>query len=101
MKILVVGGAGYIGSHMVRMLLDEKIDTIVFDNLSTGHNELIPREAIFAKGDLRRESDIQKVLKEYPVDAVMHFAASSIVPESVSNPMKYYENNVVAWEKEC
>ncbi len=96
MKILVVGGAGYIGSHIVRMLLDEKFDTMVFDNLSTGHNEFVPREVTFIKGDLRRESDIQKVLKEYTIDAVMHFAASSIVPESMSNPLKYYENNVLA-----
>lgn len=96
MKILVVGGAGYIGSHMVRMLLDDKFDTMVFDNLSTGHNEFVPQEATFVKGDLRDESDIQNVFKKYTVDAVMHFAASSIVPESVSNPMKYYENNVVA-----
>lgn len=96
MRVLVVGGAGYIGSHMVQTLLKEKIDTIVFDNLSTGYSEFIPEGVPFIKGDLRSESDIQNVFKEYAIDVVMHFAASSIVPESVSNPLKYYENNVLA-----
>jgi UDP-glucose 4-epimerase len=96
MSILVIGGAGYIGSHMVRTLLEEKYDTIVFDNVSTGYREFIPEGVPFIKGDLRNESDIQSVFREHPVDAVMHFAASSIVPESMSNPLKYYRNNVLA-----
>lgn len=96
MNILVIGGAGYIGSHMVRTLLEEKYDTVVFDNLSTGYREFVPEGIPFFKGDLRNESDIQRVFMEYSIDAVMHFAASSIVPESMSNPLKYYHNNVLA-----
>ena len=95
-NILVVGGAGYIGSHMVRALLDEKYNPIVFDNLSTGHREFVPEEATFIQGDLRNIQDVRKSFERYPVNAVMHFAASSLVPESMSNPLKYYGNNVSA-----
>lgn len=97
-NILVIGGAGYIGSHMVRALLGEKHNPIVFDNLSTGHKEFVPEGAIFIQGDLRNIQDVNKALERYSVsvDAVMHFAASSIVPESMCNPLKYYENNVSA-----
>jgi UDP-glucose 4-epimerase len=93
-NILVTGGAGYIGSHMVRMLLEEKLNPIVFDNLCTGHRSFIPRGVPFVRGDLRNEKDIAKVFKKFKIDAVMHFAASLVVPESVSNPIKYFENNV-------
>lgn len=92
--ILVTGGAGYIGSHMVRMLLEEGFQPVVFDNLSTGHREFVPLEVPFAQGDLREHGTIEKVFEEYPIDAVMHFAAFSIVPESVKEPARYYENNV-------
>jgi len=97
-NILVIGGAGYIGSHMVGALLDEKHNPIVFDNLSTGHKEFVPEGAIFIQGDLRNIQDVNKALERYSVsvDAVMHFAASSIVSESMCNPLKYYENNVSA-----
>jgi UDP-glucose 4-epimerase len=102
-NILVIGGAGYIGSHMVRALLDEKHNPIVFDNLSTGHKGFIPEEAIFIQADLRNIQDVSKALERYSVDAVMHFAASSIVPESMSNPLKYYEGckggEGCVWEK--
>ena len=95
-NILVVGGAGYIGSHMVRALLKANYRPILFDNLSTGHREFIPRGADFIKGDLRNPADIEKVFRKYKIDAVMHFAAYAVVPESVSDPIKYYENNVSA-----
>jgi len=95
-NILVTGGAGYIGSHMVCTLLNEEYTPIVFDNLSTGYRESIPEEVTFIKGDLRKESDIRQVFDRYPIDTVMHFAASIVVPESVSNPIEYYENNVLA-----
>ena len=72
MKALVIGGAGYIGSHMVRTLLEEKFDAGVFDNASTGYREFIPVGTPFIKGDLRNESDIRKVFREYAIDAVMH-----------------------------
>lgn len=93
-NILVTGGAGYIGSHMVRMLLDEGLKPIVFDNLCTGHRSFVPRTVPFVRGDLQYEKDIAKVFTKFKVDAVLHFAASLVVPESVSNPIKYYDNNV-------
>ena len=95
-NILVAGGAGYIGSHMVRALLKAGYQPIIFDNLSTGHREFIPKGVAFVEGDLREPSDIVGVFKKYPIDAVMHFAAYAVVPESVSDPLKYYENNVSA-----
>jgi len=94
-QILVVGGAGYIGAHMVHRLVDGGYKVIVLDNLSTGRRDFVPKQAIFVKGDLRRPKDIEKVFDKYNIDAVMHFAAAISVPESVSNPLKYYENNIV------
>ena len=96
MNVLVVGGAGYIGSHMMRMLTGAKHTPIVFDNLSTGHKELLPKRADFFKGDLKNIKDIDSVFKKYKIGAVMHFAASALVGESVKDPLKYYENNVSA-----
>src|SRR3954464_5248756 len=93
--ILVVGGAGYIGSHLVKELV-EKEEVIVLDNLSTGHREAIDSRAIFVKGDLGNEEDLQMIFSSYPIKAVMHFAAFSLVGESVVDPLKYYQNNVGA-----
>lgn len=93
--ILVVGGAGYIGSHLVKELV-EKEDVIVLDNLSTGHREAVDSRAIFVKGNLGDEEDLQMIFSSYPVDAVMHFAANSLVGESVVDPLKYYQNNVAS-----
>ncbi|MBM7654394.1 UDP-glucose 4-epimerase GalE [Neobacillus cucumis] len=93
--ILVVGGAGYIGSHLVKELV-EKEDVVVLDNLSTGHREAIDKRAIFVRGDLGNEEDLQMVFRSYPIKAVMHFAAFSLVGESVVDPLKYYENNVAS-----
>lgn len=95
-KILVVGGAGYIGSHMVRTLLENKFQPIVFDNLSTGHRSFIPKKTPFIQGDLRNKKEILNALKIYNIETVMYFAASIVVSESVKNPLKYYENNVSA-----
>lgn len=95
-KILVAGGAGYIGSHMVRLLQDEGYSPLIFDNLSTGHRSFIPKGIKLYKGDLRKYSDIEKALKKEPVDIVMYFAASIVTSESVENPIKYYENNVLS-----
>ncbi len=94
--ILVAGGAGYIGSHMVRLLLKEGYQPVVFDNLATGHKDFIPKGCPFFKGDLKIKKDIDRCFKKYPIDTVMYFAASLVVPESVANPLKYYENNVSA-----
>ena len=93
--ILVVGGAGYIGSHLVKELV-EKEEVVVLDNLSTGHREAIDSRAVFVEGDLGNEEDLQIIFSSYPIKAVMHFAANSLVGESVIDPMKYYENNVAS-----
>ncbi len=92
--ILVTGGAGYIGSHMVRVLLEAGFQPVIFDNLSTGHREFIPAGVPFVRGDLRKPQDIRKAFQKHKIDAVIHFAALIVVPESVSEPLKYYENNV-------
>jgi len=94
--ILVVGGAGYIGSHAVKMLLDQDFEVVVLDSLSTGHKQAVDPRATFVKGDLGDENDLAKVFATYPIQAVMHFAANSLVGESVIDPLKYYQNNVAA-----
>jgi UDP-glucose 4-epimerase len=92
--ILVTGGAGYIGGHMAGMLVESGFKVVVFDNLSTGVRPWIHKGAKFVKGDLLNIYDCRKVFKKYPVGAVMHFAAKIVVPESVSQPIMYYRNNV-------
>ncbi|MGG0237355.1 UDP-glucose 4-epimerase GalE [Bacillus rhizoplanae] len=94
--ILVVGGAGYIGSHTVKQLLDKNFEVVVLDNLSTGHRESVDKRALLEIGDLSNAADLDRVFGKYSIDAVMHFAANSLVGESVSNPLKYYKNNVTA-----
>ncbi|MGL5041624.1 MAG: UDP-glucose 4-epimerase GalE [Culicoidibacterales bacterium] len=94
MKILVVGGAGYIGSHTVYELLRANHEVIVFDNLSTGNKAAIPEGVLFIKGDLCNKIDLDAVFTTHKIDAVMHFAAKLIVPESVSDPITYFTNNV-------
>jgi UDP-glucose 4-epimerase len=93
--ILVVGGAGYIGSHLVKELV-EKEKVMVLDNLSTGHREAVDHRALFVEGNLGNERDLEMIFKSYPIKAVMHFAAFSLVGESVVDPQKYYENNVTS-----
>lgn len=92
--ILVVGGAGYIGSHLVKELVNDH-EVIVLDNLSTGHEESVDEKAIFIYGDLCEQATMEEIFSSFPIQAVMHFAASSLVGESVVNPQKYYENNVI------
>ncbi|MCP1126030.1 UDP-glucose 4-epimerase GalE [Bacillus sp. 3103sda1] len=94
--ILVVGGAGYIGSHTVKQLLDKNFEVVVLDNLSTGHRESVDKRALLEIGDLSNAADLDRVFGKYSIDAVMHFAANSLVGESVLNPLKYYKNNVTA-----
>lgn len=91
--ILVVGGTGYIGSHMVMDLLRAGYPVVTLDNLSRGHRELLPG-GDFIEGDLGNPDDLRKVFTSYPVKAVMHFAAHSQVGESVEQPLMYYRNNV-------
>jgi UDP-glucose 4-epimerase len=93
--ILVVGGAGYIGSHLVEELVKTN-EVVVLDNLSTGHQNAVDPSAVFFKGDLGNEGDLEAVFSQYPIKAVMHFAANSLVGESVVDPLKYYENNVAS-----
>jgi len=95
MKILVPGGAGYIGSHTVYELINQKHQVIVIDNLETGHLEAVHPDATFYMGDIRDQKFLKEVLdKETGIDAVIHFAANSLVGESMTNPLKYYDNNV-------
>src|SRR5450432_4724991 len=96
MKIFVVGGAGYIGSICVELLLDEGHEVVVFDNLTEGHRLSVDERAAFIGGDLSRRGEISRALKETKPDAVMHFAANALVGESMENPSKYFRNNVCA-----
>ncbi|MEA1987690.1 MAG: UDP-glucose 4-epimerase GalE [Pseudomonadota bacterium] len=92
-KILVVGGAGYIGSHMVKMLSKAGHDVIVLDNLSTGFREMVKYGKLVI-GDLADINLLETLFREHQFDGVMHFAANSLVGESMTNPAKYYRNNV-------
>ncbi len=92
-KILVCGGAGYIGSHINKMLNEQGYETVVFDNLVYGHKEAVKWGELIV-GDLCNVSDINSVFDKYDIDAVFHFAAYAYVGESVENPEKYYYNNV-------
>lgn len=94
MKIMVVGGAGYIGSVTVEQLLKAGHEVVVFDSLLKGHREAVPPEATFFQGDMANQADLTRAFETHPVDAVMHFAALSLVGESVSHPSKYFINNV-------
>ncbi len=93
MAILVCGGAGYIGSHVNKMLSRMGYETVVFDNLVYGHREAV-KWGTFVKGDLKNPDEIEAVFEKYPIEAVMHFAAYAYVGESVTDPEKYYFNNV-------
>lgn len=95
MKVLVVGGAGYIGSHMVRMLDRNGHQVIVLDNLSTGFAPAVTAGELII-GDMADRSLTEQILGDHHIDAVMHFAACALVGESVADPAKYYQNNVVA-----
>lgn len=95
MKILVLGGAGYIGSHTVYELIAAGEKVVIVDNLETGHREAVHPDAVFYQGDLRDRAFVDRVLDaESDIDAVIHFAANSLVGESMTNPLKYYDNNL-------
>lgn len=93
-KILIVGGAGYIGSHNVRMFLDKGFEVVVVDNLNTGHTKALDKRAIFYKEDIRNKDKMVEILKKEKVDAVVHFAALSLVGVSMKDPLAYFDNNV-------
>jgi UDP-glucose 4-epimerase len=93
-KILVVGGAGYIGSICAELLLDEGHDVAIFDDLSEGHRAAVDSRATFFEGSLADIAKIRLALSEFAPEAVMHFAASALVVESMQNPSKYFRNNI-------
>src|SRR2546426_292072 len=94
MKIFVAGGAGYIGSVCAELLLDEKHEVFIFDNLTEGHRRAVDSRACLIEGDLGDRAKISAALREARPDAVMHFAASALVNESMQNPSKYFRNNI-------
>ncbi|HEY0084931.1 MAG TPA: UDP-glucose 4-epimerase GalE [Allosphingosinicella sp.] len=93
--VLVTGGAGYIGSHAVLALLDAGWPVVVIDNLTTGFRWAVPKEALFVQGDIADQALLARIIGEQGIQAIIHFAGSIVVPESVENPLKYYENNTV------
>jgi UDP-glucose 4-epimerase len=93
--VLVTGGAGYIGSHAVLALLDAGWPVVVIDNLVTGFRWAVPERAIFAEGDIADQALLARLIEQHGIGAIIHFAGSIVVPESVENPLKYYENNTV------
>jgi UDP-glucose 4-epimerase len=93
MAILVTGGAGYIGSNMVLALLDAGREVVVIDDLSAGFREAVPAAAAFVQGDIGDQALVARILAERRVTGVLHFAGSIVVPESMSRPLKYYDNN--------
>ena len=94
MRLLVLGGAGYIGSHTALELIKKGHEVIVVDNLVTGYEKAVPDKAVFYQGDTRNLEFLDNLFKTEKIDAVIHFAAYSLVGESVTNPLKYYDNNL-------
>ena len=95
MSVLVTGGAGYIGSHMVLELLDSGESVVVLDNLSTGFRWAVPTNATLVEGDVGDQDLVRSIVRKHGVKAIIHFAGSIVVPESVADPLGYYHNNTV------
>jgi UDP-glucose 4-epimerase len=93
MHVLVTGGAGYIGSHVVLELRGSGYPVVVLDNLSTGNRRVIPADVVFVEGDVGDDDLVGRIIEDHDISAVIHFAGSIVVPESVSDPLKYYWNN--------
>jgi len=96
MSVLVTGGAGYIGSHMTYALVDRGEDVVVLDNLSTGNRSLVSEKAKLVDGEVSDQSLVRRLIEDRGIDAVIHFAGSIVVPDSVAEPLAYYANNTVA-----
>lgn len=94
MSVLICGGAGYIGSHTVHQLISKGEDVIIIDNLQTGHIKAINPKAKFYYGDIRNSSILDEIFQDNEIDSVIHFAANSLVGESMKNPLMYFNNNV-------
>ncbi len=95
MSVLVTGGAGYIGSHMAHALVDRGDQVVVVDNLTTGYKPNLPEAIKLVVGDIGDQILVESVLREHRVDAIVHFAGSIVVPDSVADPLGYYANNTV------
>lgn len=93
LNVLVTGGAGYIGSHAVLALIEAGHQPVVIDNLVTGFRWAVAEEAVFVEGDISDADLVGETINAHAIDAIMHFAGSVVVPESVENPLKYYDNN--------
>lgn len=93
-EILLTGGAGYIGSHVYYALRDQGWTPLVIDNFSTGRRDLLPRDAVIYEGDIGDRAILQEIFDTHAIQAVMHFAALTDVPDSMKNPLLYYQNNV-------
>ena len=93
-KILITGGAGYIGSHVVLSMLEANHDVVVIDNLSTGFRENLPENVAFIHGDVGDKGCVKETLKRFQPETIMHFAASSLVADAVAMPLQYYQNNI-------
>jgi UDP-glucose 4-epimerase len=96
MAVLITGGAGYIGSHMAHALVDQGESVVVLDNLSTGVRDQVPAQALFVEGEVADLDLVGRVLRENAVEAVLHFAAATVVPDSVADPLRYYGNNTAS-----
>lgn len=94
MTVLVLGGAGYIGSHAVDQLIDQQYDVAVVDNLQTGHQDAVHKKARFYQGDIRDKIFMESIFEKESIEGVMHFAANSLVGESMQQPLQYFNNNV-------
>src|SRR5687767_5584246 len=95
MTVLITGGCGYIGSHMVHALLDAGERVVVLDNLSTGTRSAIPESVPLVVGSVGDQQLVEQLAREHAVSAIIHFAGSIVVPESVRDPLGYYRNNTV------
>ena len=95
MSVLVTGGAGYIGSHMVHALVDAGESVVVIDNLSSGFAAFLPEDVALAVGDAADEGLVANAITRYGVDSIIHFAGSVVVPDSMRDPLGYYRNNTM------
>ena len=95
MSVLILGGAGYIGSHTAFDFIERGLDVVILDNLQSGHREALHPKARFYEGDIRNSECLDELFKKEKIDSVVHFAANSLVAESMSDPLKYYDNNLM------